>query len=152
MSRPYRSARTAASAASLVLLIAASAQAAVPTQVIDIKLQDPSTGPSVKSMEIVLDRHTVKAGRVTLKAVNLSKSLVHEVLVLHDPGNKALPYDSKNAEVNENRVHSLGEVGDLPPGHSGTLTLNLKPGKYLLFCNESGHYADGMKTELTVTR
>ena len=50
------------------------------------------------------------------------------------------------------QTHSLGEVGDLPPGHSGKLTLNLKPGKYLLFCNESGHYADGMKTELTVTR
>jgi uncharacterized cupredoxin-like copper-binding protein len=152
MSRPYRSARTAASAASLALLIAASAHAAVRTQVIDVKLQDPSTDPSVKGMEIVIDHHTVKAGRVELKAVNLSKSLVHEVLVLHDPGSKPLPYDTKNAEVNENHVHSLGEVGDLPPGHSGTLTLNLKPGKYLLFCNEPGHYADGMKTELTVTR
>ena len=152
MRRQYRSACTAASAASLALLIAAAAHAAVPTQVIDVKLQDPSTDPSVKSMEIVVDRHTVKAGRVTLKAVNLSKSLVHEVLVLHDPGKKALPYDAKNAEVNENKVHSLGEIGDLPPGHSGTLTLNLKPGKYLLFCNESGHYADGMKTGLTVTR
>lgn len=151
MSWQQASARAAATAASLALLAAAVAHAAAPTQVIHVKLQDPSADPSVKKMEIALDRHTVKTGRVTLEAVNLSKSLVHEVLVLHDPGNKALPYDAKNAEVDENRVHSLGEVGDLPPGHSGTLTLNLKPGKYLLFCNESGHYADGMRTELTVT-
>jgi uncharacterized cupredoxin-like copper-binding protein len=146
------SARTAASAASLALVVAAAAQAAVPAEVIHIKLEDPSTGPSVTKMQIVLDRDVVKAGKVTLEAVNLSKSLVHEVLVLHDPGKKPLPYDAANAEVNENKVHSLGEVGDLPPGHSGKLTLNLTPGKYLLFCNESGHYADGMKTELTVTR
>jgi len=151
MSWQQASARAAATAATLALLAAAVAHAAVPTQVIHVKLEDPSVDPSVKKMEIALDRHTVKAGRVTLEAVNLSKSLVHEVLVLHDPGKKALPYDAKNAEVDENRVHSLGEVGDLPPGHSGTLTLNLKPGKYLLFCNESGHYADGMRTELTVT-
>ncbi|HEV2220997.1 MAG TPA: hypothetical protein VGV08_10630 [Casimicrobiaceae bacterium] len=151
MSSQHRSARTAASAASLLLLIAATGHAAVAIQVIHVKLQDPSTGPAVKKMEIILDRHVVKAGSVELEAVNLSKSLVHEVLVLHDPGKKPLPYDAKNAEVNENQVHSLGEVGDLPPGHSGTLTLNLKPGKYLLFCNESGHYAEGMKTELTVT-
>jgi uncharacterized cupredoxin-like copper-binding protein len=151
MSWQQASARAAATAATLALLAAAVAHAAAPTQVIHVKLQDPSADPSVKKMEIALDRHTVKTGRVTLEAVNLSKSLVHEVLVLHDPGNKALPYDAKNAEVDENRVHSLGEVGDLPPGHSGTLTLNLKPGKYLLFCNESGHYADGMRTELTVT-
>ncbi|MGE5087696.1 MAG: cupredoxin domain-containing protein [Candidatus Levyibacteriota bacterium] len=152
MSSQKASARAAATAAILTLLFAAGACAAAPAQVIHVKLQDPSADPSVKRMEIVLDRHTVKAGRVTLEAVNESKSLVHEVLVLHDPGKKPLPYDAANAEVNENKIHSLGEVGDLPPGHSGKLTLNLKPGKYLLFCNESGHYADGMKTELTVTR
>lgn len=152
MSRQHLSARTAASAASLLFLIAATAHAAAPAQVIHAKLQDPSTGPAIKKMEIILDRHVVKAGSVKLEAVNLSKTLVHEVLVLHDPGKKPLPYDAKNATVNESKVHSLGEVGDLPPGHSGTLTLNLKPGKYLLFCNESGHYADGMRTELTVTR
>lgn len=151
MSWQHASARAAATAATLTLLFATAAHAAS-AEVIQVKLQDPSVGPSVKRMEIVLDRHTVKAGPVTLEAVNLSKTLVHEVLVLRDPGSKALPYDAKNAEVDENRVHSLGEVGDLPPGHSGTLTLNLKPGKYLLFCNESGHYADGMKTDLTVTR
>jgi uncharacterized cupredoxin-like copper-binding protein len=32
------------------------------------------------------------------------------------------------------------------------LTLRLKPGKYLLLCNEAGHYKAGMVTVFTVTR
>ena len=34
----------------------------------------------------------------------------------------------------------LGEVSELDPGKSGTLTLTIKPGKYLLVCNVPGHY------------
>lgn len=141
----------AATLTGALMLIGGVAHAATAAQTVTALLEDSSTGPSVSRMEIVLDRHTVKAGEVTLKAINRSKTLVHEVLVLHDPGKKPLPYDTKNAEVNEQKIRSLGEVGDLPPGHSGTLSLVLAPGRYLLFCNEPGHYADGMKTTLTVT-
>lgn len=102
-------------------------------------------------MRISLDRETVKAGRVTLQAVNASKSLVHEVLVVAYT-TKPLPIDAKQARVNEKRIHSLGEISDLRPGKSGKLTLNLRPGTYLLFCNEPGHFQDGMQTKLTVTQ
>lgn len=139
-------------AACWLLVVAGSACAATPTQTIAIKLQDSSSDPSITGMQIVLDRDTVKPGRVTFRADNLSKTLVHEVIVARDEGKKSLPYDAKRDEVIEKRVHPLGEIGDVPAGKSGTLTLDLKPGKYLLFCNEAGHYKAGMVTTLTVAR
>ncbi|HEX7329837.1 MAG TPA: copper resistance protein [Casimicrobiaceae bacterium] len=156
MSRRIACMRAAAFVTTVLLLTpaahAAAAHAAAARQTVTALLEDTSTDPSVTRMEIVLDHRTIKAGPVTLRAINRSKTLVHEVLVLHDPGKKPLPYDSAKQEVDEHRIHSLGEVGDLAPGHSGTLNLDLTPGSYLLFCNEQGHYAEGMKTTLTVTR
>jgi uncharacterized cupredoxin-like copper-binding protein len=141
-----------ASAAFVTLLAAASAHAAAPAQVIGVKLEDSTTDPVIEHMRIVLDRDVVKPGRVTLKTENLSKSLVHAVLIARDNGRSDLPYDARRDVVAERRAHSLGEVADLPAGKSGSLTLDLKPGKYVLFCNEPGHYKDGMVTHLTVAR
>ena len=50
-------------------------------------------------MRIVVDKPTVKAGRVTLRAVNQSRSLVHEVIVARDDGAKPLPMDAKQERV-----------------------------------------------------
>jgi len=44
----------------------------------------------------------------------------------------------------------LGEISDLDPLASGALTLTLKPGTYILFCNLPGHYMAGMWTLVTV--
>jgi uncharacterized cupredoxin-like copper-binding protein len=132
-----------------LLLTAFAAGAAVPTQVVGIKLQDSTVDPAIAHMRIELDRDTVRPGRVTLQAVNESKTLTHEVLVVRDAG-KSLPFDSKQERVAEKRIHSLGEISDLAPGKSGKLTLDLRPGTYLLFCNEPGHYQDGMQAKLTV--
>ena len=44
-------------------------------------------------------------------------------------------------------------AGALEPGHPGSnrkLRLHLAPGRYVLFCNMSGHYLGGMHTELVV--
>jgi len=135
---------------SLFLTAVGSAFAAAPVQSLGIKLQDPSAEPASAHMRIVLDRDTIKPGRVTFHAENQSKKLVHEVIVARDDGAKELPIDAKHARVIESRVRRLGEIADLAPGKSGKLTLTLKPGTYLLFCNEPGHYQDGMFTRLTV--
>ena len=42
------------------------------------------------------------------------------------------------------------ETGDLAPGASKTITLNLTPGHYALICNMPGHYLAGQRTDLTV--
>lgn len=52
--------------------------------------------------------------------------------------------------MNEKRVKRLGEIADLKPGKTGKLTLNLKAGNYVLFCNQPGHYKDGMVAKLSV--
>ncbi|MGZ3247865.1 MAG: plastocyanin/azurin family copper-binding protein [Caldimonas sp.] len=134
----------------LSLLLAGAANAAPGSQTLGIKLQDSSTDPSIAHMRIVLDHDALKPGRVTLQAENESKTQVHEVLVARDGGAKALPFDAKHDRVIESRVRRLGEIADLAPGKSGKLTLNLKPGSYLLFCNQPGHYKDGMVVKLVV--
>jgi uncharacterized cupredoxin-like copper-binding protein len=126
---------------------------AATAQIVSITLQDPSADPSISGMEMRTDTTSVKAGRVTLEAVNRSKDLVHEVLVVPAPSDgKQLPYDIKTNTIIEKRVHSLGEISELKPGAHGTLTLNLKPGTYLLLCNQPGHYKSGMRTKLVVEK
>ena len=55
-------------------------------------------------------------------------------------------------KVDEAKAGDRGEVSDLNPGTSGTLTVALQPGKYLLICNEAGHFAAGMWTTFEVTK
>ncbi len=64
---------------------------------------------------------------------------------------RPLPYDSDDQRVIEDKIKSLGETEEMQPGTSKDLTLDLKPGTYLLLCNVAGHYAAGMWTTLTVT-
>ncbi len=126
---------------------------AATAQIVAITLQDVSVDPSISGMVMRIDKTKVKAGRVTLVAVNQSKNLVHEVLVVPAlPEGKQLPYDTKKDTVVEKRVHSLGEISELKPGTIGKLTLSLKRGKYLLFCNQPGHYKAGMSTTLVVEK
>jgi uncharacterized cupredoxin-like copper-binding protein len=131
-------------------LYAASATAA---SVVNVKLQDPSTNAAASSMHIAVDHDSVRAGKVTFRAVNESKDQVHELIVVRvDSQQAALPYDDKKQEVVEKRIRHLGEVADLKPGRSGTLTLSMKPGSYLLICNQPGHYKAGMSTPFSVTK
>lgn len=135
---------------SLLLSAAGAANAAAAAQSLGIKLQDSSTDPSIAHMRIIVDHSALSPGRVTLQAENQSKTQVHEVLVVRDDGAKNLPFDAKHNRVIENRIRRLGEIADLAPGKTGKLTLNLKPGTYLLFCNQPGHYMDGMVVKVTV--
>jgi uncharacterized cupredoxin-like copper-binding protein len=126
---------------------------AATAQIVALTLQDSSVDPSNSGMVIKADPTKVKAGRVTLEAVNRSKDLVHEVLVVPAPSDgMELPYDTNINTIIEKRVHSLGEISELKPGSRGKLTLNLKAGTYLLLCNQPGHYKAGMSTKLVVER
>ena len=134
----------------LLFVAMAATSSTIAAQSLVIKLQDPSTDPSIAHMRIVLEQERIKPGHVTLHAENQSRNLVHEVIIARDDGAKELPMDAKHARVIESRVRRLGEIADLGPGKSGKLTLNLKPGTYVLFCNQPGHYQDRMFTILTV--
>ena len=121
--------------------------------VVHVDLMDPSSGPSVKSMMIKADQTSVKAGPVTFLVSNDSKALVHEMIVVSVAAPKTpLPYDGKDGRVVESRIKDLGEASDLPPGTKKTLSLTLKPGAYILMCNQPDHYKAGMTANLTVTQ
>jgi uncharacterized cupredoxin-like copper-binding protein len=109
-------------------------------------------GPHGGPMGITTSVQTVPAGTVTFAVTNVSTVMVHEMVLspvkdVHVP----LPYDRAANKVDEDAAGHLGEVADLEPGKNGALTLDLKPGQYILYCNIAGHYALGMWTLLTVT-
>ena len=133
-------------------IVAGQASAASPA-VVHVDLMDPSTGPSIASMMIKTDQASVKAGPVKFLVSNNSKTLVHEMIVVAvAESNTPLPYDQKDNRVIESKIKDLGEASDLPPGQKKTLTLTLKPGNYILICNQPGHYKGGMRTNLTVAQ
>jgi uncharacterized cupredoxin-like copper-binding protein len=133
-----------------LFLAAGTSGAAGPAQVVGVKLMDSSTDPSITHMRVALDHSTLKPGLVTFKMVNTSKTLTHEIIIVRDKGSGALPFDAKHDRVNEHAVRALGEVSNLAPGKTGELSLNLGPGRYLLLCNEPGHYKDGMVAALDI--
>ena len=100
---------------------------------------------------IKVSSHTVAAGEVTFEVKNTSKQTVHEMIIspIKD-ANHPLPYIQATDKVDEDAAGHLGEVAELEPGKSGALRVTLKPGRYILYCNVTGHYALGMWTLLTV--
>ncbi len=92
-----------------------------------------------------------RTGKVTFQVRNDSKDTIHEMIVMYlaDPS-KLLPYIAAENRVDEDKAGDKGEVSELDPGMSGSLTVDLRPGKYLLICNVPGHYAAGMWSEFTV--
>ena len=111
----------------------------------------PNLDMSKATMGMTATPAAVKAGKVTFKVKNSSKDTIHEMIVMYleDPS-KPLPYITAENRVDEDKAGDKGEVSELDPGASGTLTVDLKPGKYLLICNVPGHFATGMWTEFTI--
>jgi uncharacterized cupredoxin-like copper-binding protein len=132
------------------LFLAAGVAAVAPAEVLGVKLEDSSTNPTIARMRITLDRPTVTAGRVTFEAVNGSKALKHDVVVVRERGTGELPFDPQHGGINEHAVRRLGEIAHLAPGETGKLTLNLGPGTYLLLCDEAGHQTDATPAKLVV--
>jgi len=106
---------------------------------------------SMATMGIDVDTHTAPAGKVTFKVTNIAKEIEHEMLISPIKStDDVLPYIDAENRVDEEASGDLGEVSELEPGESGALTLDLKPGLYILFCNIAGHYGAGMWTTFEV--
>jgi uncharacterized cupredoxin-like copper-binding protein len=102
------------------------------------------------TMFLKADPATVPAGEVTFQVSNDSKTVVHEmILAAVADTTKPMPYNANENRVDEDKAGDLGEVSELDPGKQGSLTVTLKPGSYLLYCNIPGHYMAGMWTTIT---
>ena len=102
-------------------------------------------------MGIGINPKSVPAGKVKFNVTNSSSTTVHEMIVapIADE-NVVMPFNANDNKIDEEASHNLGEVSELEPGKSGTLGVVMKPGKYLLYCNVSGHFMAGMWTVLVV--
>lgn len=134
------------------LAISACGAAATPTPAgpttVDVTLQEWAIVPSVAE---------VKAGQVTFNAKNISTKEEHEMVVVKtDLGLFDLPKGSDGKVDEEGAgMEAIGEIAETAAGASGTVTLDLAPGKYLLICNivnadGTAHYGSGMSTAFTV--
>jgi uncharacterized cupredoxin-like copper-binding protein len=92
----------------------------------------------------------IAAGEVVLHVSNAGPD-THELLLARANGRK-LPLRSDNLTVDETTLEprTVGALEDVHPDTSRTWKLQLPPGRYVLFCNMSGHYLGGMHRELIV--
>ena len=61
----------------------------------------------------------------------------------------SVPVKKNKARFDEAR--EIGEVEEVEPGKSKRFTVTVKAGKYLLLCNQPGHFKAGQRTRFTVT-
>lgn len=162
MSRRRLSARMA-----IALLICLPFTAANADSVVSVKLTDNGVtmdlsksmglGMGMKadmtkvSMGISINTKSVLHGKVKFNVTNSSSKVIHEMILspVSDIA-KPLTYIDAENRVNEEASIHLGEVSELDPGKSGSLVVDVKPGKYILYCNLPGHYMAGMWTLLEV--
>ena len=97
------------------------------------------------------NKYVIPHGDVTFVATNTSELQEHEMIVIPIADvTAALPYDTDSERLDEDAAGAIGEVPETKPGETGSVTLRLDPGTYMLACNIAGHYAMGMWTLITV--
>lgn len=119
---------------------------------------------------VKVDPKKVKAGKVTFQATNVGEKY-HEFIVYRNKDNiapTALPINKEN-EAALNEADIIGEAPYATPpivpedkkpgdadhrirsgGWGAELTVDLKPGNYILLCNLEDHYVTGQATAFTV--
>jgi uncharacterized cupredoxin-like copper-binding protein len=107
-------------------------------------------------MFIHLSGNQGAAGEVTFTVTN-EGTRTHEFVVLQadaDAGSfPIVSFEGESDRIDEEApgVVNVGETGDMEPGTTKTLTIDLAPGHYALVCNLKGHYRMGMYQDLQVT-
>jgi uncharacterized cupredoxin-like copper-binding protein len=141
----------AAFSAPAVVDVALSDKGADAAMGVGLNMGNPGADMSMATLKIDAAPQEVMAGPVIFKVKNTSSSMIHEMIVARVVDPKSLPpYDEASGRVDEEGLASLGEVPELDPGMSGSLSLDLEPGTYVLFCNLPGHYMAGMWSLITV--
>jgi FtsP/CotA-like multicopper oxidase with cupredoxin domain len=92
-------------------------------------------------MWVKTDVQSVKAGKVTFAVQNTGATM-------HGLAITPAPAKASGGMLDESAYVAKGE--DLAAGASGTLTADLKPGKYELVCFVPGHYMAGQKLPFEV--
>jgi uncharacterized cupredoxin-like copper-binding protein len=95
--------------------------------------------------------HPPRTGDVDFRVHNGGPDQHEFIIARSDSGR--LPLRSDGVTIDEESLEK-SEAGALEPGRPGTthdLRVHLAPGRYVLFCNMTGHYMGGMHTTLVVS-
>jgi uncharacterized cupredoxin-like copper-binding protein len=134
--------RAVAGAAALVLLLTTAACSSSgggsAGHELDVSLAEYSITPNLPQ---------VAGGTVTFQVANAGQQDHEMVVIKSDDAPGALPFE--NGEASE--AGSQGEIPEVAPGQTQTLTLKLAPGHYVLICNLPGHYKGGMHAGFVVS-
>jgi len=145
-----RSSLALALAAALGLLFPGSTYAAS-TGVVNVEEWNKSDG----SQGITVAPTQIHAGKITFEVHNISQNEVHELLIVKtNSPPETFPTEADNpARIDEEKLAGVEELPhDLQPGQSSTMTMLVTPGRYVLLCNQPGHFHAGMHTILTVVK
>ena len=107
---------------------------------------------TLNEFSIITERPDVPAGEVVFDVVNTGEDLHELILFKSDKDITALP-PSPNVkdEVDESQVGEyVGGFEDVKAGTLATGSIVLSPGRYILLCNLSKHYGQGMVSTLQV--
>src|SRR6059058_4024133 len=91
-----------------------------------------------------------RAGEVTFSVHNEGPDTYEVIIVRSRDPRLPLRRDAMTVDEDAVKRETAGAVEDVDPGTTGTATVRLRPGRYVLFCNMAGHYRGGMHTELVV--
>lgn len=133
----------------LALFACGDSEPAGPAQTVNVDMTETDS----TTMVMTVDPQTVEAGTVTFEVTN-SGDLLHEFVIFEtDLAADALPTNESGSEVLEDGegLSLVDEVEDIESGETGSVTVTLEPGNYVLVCNIKGHYQMGLRAELTVT-
>ena len=107
---------------------------------------------TLKDFQITSSKSSENAGDVTFKIKNNGPSQHEFVVDRTDLKAADLPYDDSKFAVIEDspQLTNIDEKQVIKPGDTESLTVNLAPGHYVLFCNIPTHYQQGMRIDFTV--
>ena len=116
-----------------------------------------SVAVTLREWEVAADPIEVGPGDVTFEVTNSGTRRHQFVIVKSDLPPGQLP--TLDVLVDETKVNISGSIAGLGPGESGTIEVELFPGKYVLICNlvdrpaagpADPHYLNGMAASFLV--
>jgi uncharacterized cupredoxin-like copper-binding protein len=118
---------------------------------------EASPSPSTTGIAVTLSDFKIKpaetetpAGSVTFDLTNDGPSDHTFFMAKTDLADDALPVADHLVQVDQLDV--VAEIDTFPAGTDQSLTVDLQPGAYVMFCNLTGHYESDMHTAFTVTK
>ena len=108
---------------------------------------------TILDFKLVASSHAVPAGPIRFTLHNRGPSTHEFVVVRSDRPADSLPLlpDGLTVDEDASSIRVVDEDSDIPLGTTAVLDVRLTPGRYVLFCNLSGHYLGGMHLSLVAT-